>query len=176
MRKRRLIGVALREMGGGYFFPLDADDLVHTDFVKHVRETDNRRGYVVMSGYAFDYSNRRLAPIPGVWGTDYNRVCGSSALIYFEPDDLPVDGENEEDLYFNLFQSHAYWPVLAEEYGRKLDQLPFAAGVYVLNHSQNLSFGLQRKGSRTGNILSSVERNALPDGMEILRGQFGWKD
>lgn len=176
MRKRRLIGVALREMGGGYFFPLDADDLVHTDFVKHVRETDNRRGYVVMSGYAFDYSNRRLAPIPGVWGTDYNRVCGSSALIYFEPDDLPVDGENEEDLYFNLFQSHAYWPVLAEEYGRKLDPLPFAAGVYVLNHSQNLSFGLQRKGSRTGNILSSVERNALPDGMEILRGQFGWKD
>ncbi|MEO7221532.1 MAG: glycosyltransferase family A protein [Devosia sp.] len=175
MRKRRLIGAALRELGGGYFFPLDADDLVHKDVVRHVRETDNKRGYAIMSGYALDYAAQKLAPIPGVWSTDYNRVCGSSALIYFEPDELPVDGENEEELYFNLFQSHAYWPVLAEEYGRKLDPLPFAAGVYVLNHSQNLSFGLQRRGPRTDNIIASVERNALADGTGVLRDQFGWK-
>jgi hypothetical protein len=175
MRKRRLIGAALRELGGGYFFPLDADDLVHRDFVKHVRETDNKRGYAIMSGYALDYSGRKLAPIPGVWASDYNRVCGSSALIYFHEDELPLDGENEEDLYFNLFQSHAYWPVMAEEFGRRLDPLPFAAGVYVLNHSQNLSFGLQRRGARTDNIIASVERNALEDGLTILEEQFGWR-
>lgn len=175
MRKRRLIGAAMREMGGGYFFPLDADDLVHVDLVRHVRETDNRRGYWIASGYALDYAGLKLAPVPGVWGADYNRVCGSSALIYFNEDDLPIDGDNEEELYFNLFQSHAYWPVMAEEYGRKLDPLPFAAGVYVLNHSQNLSFGLQRRGTRTDNIIAAVERNALSDGLEILREQFGWK-
>ena len=175
MRKRRLIGMALRELGGGYFFPLDADDLVHIDVVRHVRETDNKRGYVITSGYALDYAGQKLAPIPGVWSSDYNRVCGSSALIYFEPDELPVDGDNEEELYFNLFQSHAYWPVLAEEFGRRLDPLPFPAGVYVLNHSQNLSFGLQRRGSRTDNIIASVERNALSDGERILSEQFGWR-
>jgi hypothetical protein len=176
MRKRRLIGAALREMGGGYFFPLDADDLVHKDVVRHVRETDNKRGYVFLSGYALDYTGKKLAPVPGVWSSDYNRVCGSSALIYFTPDELPVDGDNEDDLYFNLFQSHAYWPVMAEEFGRRMDPLPFAAGVYVLNHSQNLSFGLQRKGSRTDNIIAAVAREAVPDGMEVLREQFGWKD
>jgi hypothetical protein len=176
MRKRRLIGSALREMGGGYFYPLDADDLVHREFVAHIRNTDNRRGYVVVAGYALDFAEKRLAPIPGVWKADFNRVCGSSALLYFLENELPVGGENEDDLYFNLFQSHAYWPVVAQEHGRPLDDVPFAAAVYVLNHAQNLSFGLQRKGDRTANILASLEQNALGDGMEILRDQFGWRD
>jgi hypothetical protein len=66
--------------------------------------------------------------------------------------------------------------VTAEEFGRRLDPIPFAAGVYVLNHSQNLSFGLQRRGARTDNIIASVDRNALPDGLDVLREQFGWTE
>lgn len=51
MRKRRLAARFLRDLGGGYFCPLDADDLVHRDLVKHVRSDDNRRGYTVESGF-----------------------------------------------------------------------------------------------------------------------------
>lgn len=173
MWKRRLIGAALRNMGGGYFFPLDADDLVHTNLVAHVLSDDNRRGYNINHGYVEDFLNSKLAPVPGAWSVPFDRVCGSSAVLYFEPEDLPLDGRNDESLYFNLFQSHAYWPVVAEESGKPLATVPFPAAVYVVNHSQNLSFGLQRAGKRAKNIISFVDRDAVPDGQEILKKQFG---
>lgn len=173
MWKRRLIGSVLKSWGGGYFFPLDADDLVHKSVVKHVLSHDNRRGYSIHEGYAEDYLGGRMAPVPGVWSQTFDRVCGSSAVLYFEPDDLPSDGKNSDRLYFNLFQSHAYWPVVAEECERPLDRFPFAAAVYVVNHSQNLSFGLQRAGQRTANIVRSIEKHALEDGPEVLRELFG---
>lgn len=172
MWKRRLVGAALRNMGGGYFFPLDADDLVHKDLVSYVLSEDNRRGYNINQGYVEDFLNRRLAPVPGAWSVPFDRVCGSSAVLYFEPDELPRDGHLDANLYFNLFQSHAYWPIVAEESGKPLATVPFPAAVYVVNHSQNLSFGLQRAGQRTKNIISSVERCALADGRIVLQEKF----
>ncbi|NED94083.1 FkbM family methyltransferase [Phytoactinopolyspora alkaliphila] len=173
MWKRRLLGSFLRDLGGGYFFPLDADDLIHKDLVASVLESDNRRGYRIERGYAHDFANQRLAPVPGVWSVPFDRVCGSSAVLHFEAEDLPRDGRSDPDLYFNLFQSHAYWPIVAEESGRPFETLPFPAAVYVVNHSQNLSFGLQRAGERTRNIIASIEREALPDGEKVLRDDFG---
>lgn len=174
MRKRRLIGSALRKKGGGYFFPLDADDLVHRDVVAHALNNDNQRGYLIEKGYALDYENHALAPIPGAWSVSFDRCCGSSAVIYFEQNELPVNGDLDSDLYFNLFQSHAYWPLVAEEYDRRLEPLPFAAGVYVVNNAQNLSFRLQRKGARTENITRSIARHRVDDGAAIMREEFGW--
>ena len=175
MRKRRLVAAALRQRGGGYFFPLDADDLVHRDLVGHVLADDNRAGYLIENGYALDYANRRVAPIPGAWTVSFDRVCGSSAVIYFEPDELPSDGDVDATLYFNLFQSHAYWPIVAQEYQRPFSAVPFAGGVYVVNHAQNLSFKLQRAGVRTQNIIDAVAQHALADGTGILEADFGWR-
>jgi len=173
MRKRRIIGALLRARGGGYFFPLDADDLVHRDVVAHVRRDDNRRGYLIDRGYTLDYNNGTLAPVPGAWSVSFDRGCGSSAVIWFDPADLPVDSEFDEDLYFNLFQSHAYWPIVAEEYDRRLDPLPFPGGVYVVNHAQNLSFRLQRKGVRVENIVRAIERNRIEEADALLAEDFG---
>ncbi|MCD9027308.1 FkbM family methyltransferase [Luteimonas sp. BDR2-5] len=172
MWKRRLIGAALRNLGGGYFFPLDADDLVHRDLVHHVLADDNRRGYNIDRGYVEDFAGGRIAPVPGVWSVSFDRVCGSSAVIYFEPEDLPRNGKMEGALYFNHFQSHAYWPIVAEEWGRPLDSVPFPAAVYVVNHEQNLSFGLQRAGRRSENVVRAIERTALADRDAILSEQF----
>jgi len=176
-RKRWLIGTIARDLGGGYIFPLDADDLVHKDVVSSCLSDDNRCGYLIDRGYALDFTHRRLAPIPGAWNASYDRVCGSCAAIYFSPDELPRyrDGD-DPSLYFNLFESHAYWPNVAEEFGRPFKRLPFAGGVYVVNHAQNLSFSLQRAGVRTRNIVAAIERLALEDGIEILRRDFGWRE
>ena len=163
MRKRRIAGSVLRERGGGYFFPLDADDLVHRDVVAHALRDDNRRGYLIEKGYALDYANRALAPIPGAWSVSFDRSCGSSAAMFFEPEDLPKTGDLDADLYFNLFQSHAYWPLVAEEHGRRLEPLPFPGGVYVVNHAQNLSFRLQRKGVRTENIMRAIAEHRVAE-------------
>ena len=173
MWKRRVIGSILRDLGGGYFFPLDADDLVHRDLVQHVLSDDNRRGYRVEHGYVEDLANERLAPVPGAWTAPFDRVCGSSAVLYFERDELPRNGQKDDELYFNLFQSHAYWPIVAEEWGRPLASVPFPGAVYVVNHSQNLSFGLQRSGDRTHNIIAAIERHMLDDGTNVLSQQFG---
>ena len=173
MRKRRLIAAALRARGGGYFFPLDADDLVHRDLVRHVRATDNGRGYLVEKGFALDHANGVLAPIPGAWSVPFDRTCGSSAVLFFEEGELPEDGELVEGLYFNLFQSHAYWPIIAEEFGRPLDPVPFPAGVYVVNHAQNLSFQLQRRGVRTENIIRAIADHGIAEGARILADDFG---
>src|SRR5690606_8873554 len=142
--KRRIIAAEARAMGGGYFFPLDADDLVHRDVVAHVLADHNERGYVMTSGYAEDYQGGKLAPIPGAWTLNYDRVCGSAIVLHFEPDDLPPSPESKEHVYFDLFSHHAYWAGTAEEYRGPLDPLPFAAGVYALNTGQNISFRLQR--------------------------------
>jgi hypothetical protein len=94
-------------------------------------------------------------------------------VLYFERDDLPHSGEADPKLYFNLFQAHAYWPVVAEEVGRPLDVIPFPAAVYVVNHSQNLSFEMQRIAERTGNIIASIERHTRDDHVEVLAREFG---
>jgi FkbM family methyltransferase len=174
MRKRRIIGSILRARGGGYFFPLDADDLVHRDVVAHVRTGDNRKGYLIEKGYVLDYANQVLGTIPGAWSVSFDRSCGSSAVIWFTADELPIDGENDPELYFNLFQSHAYWPLVAEEFGRRLDPLPFAGGVYVVNHAQNLSFRLQRKGVRTENIVRAISAHRVENATAILGNNFGY--
>ena len=174
MRKRRILGRELARLGGGYFFFLDADDLIHRDFVKHVLETDNRRGYTIEKGYAYDFNGKTLAPVPGTWSVGYDRVCGSSAAVYFYPHELPVSSELDEDLLFNKFREHANWPVLADEIGRSLDKVPFPAGVYVVNHGQSISFSLQRKGSRSAMVVSRIAENAIADGKTILHDEFGF--
>ena len=93
----------------------------------------------------------------------FGGVCASTR------DELPVDGEMDPELYFNLFQSHAYWPIVAEEYDRRLDALPFPGGVYVVNHAQNLSFRLQRKGQRTENIIRSIAEHRIEDATPCAR-------
>jgi hypothetical protein len=175
MRKRRLIASVLRKRGGGYFFPLDADDLVHRDVVAHTLSDDNRKGYLIDRGYALDYGSGILAPIPGAWSVPFDRVCGSSAVIFFRPEELPTGGDIDKDLYFNLFQSHAYWPIVAEEFDRSFTSFPFAGGIYVVNHAQNLSFRLQRAGVRTANIIDAISRNALSGKDETLESEFGWR-
>jgi hypothetical protein len=174
MRKRWLLGVALRELGGGYFFPLDADDLVHKNVVEYTLGNDNKRGYLVDKGYVLDEANGKLAWVQDVWDSDFNYVCGSSAVIHFEVNDLPSWGDaGGTKVYFNQFESHAYWPNVARESGRPLQRLPFAAGVYVVNHSQNLSFGLQRAGERAQNIVSAVAQHQLGDADSLLATEFG---
>ena len=163
MRKRRLIGVRLRQLGGGYLFPLDADDMVSRRLVGHVLSDDNRRGYSLTQGYALDWRNRRLAPVPGAWDATYDRVCGSSAVICFGAEDLPAAPEETgPQTYFDLFGEHAYWPIVAEECGRPLAKIPFPAGIYVVNHAENLSFRLQRTALRQANIAAAIAAHADP--------------
>ncbi|MGJ8516238.1 glycosyltransferase family 2 protein [Carnimonas bestiolae] len=173
-RKRYTILEYVKNQGGGYFMPLDADDLVHENLVSFVQQDDNRVGYSARQGYAYDFSNDVLGTVPGVWDATFDQVCGSSALFYLRPDDIPSVAEkysknpNREKRFIEYFEQHGYWRVTSQEMGRPLRDIPFAASVYVLNHSNNLSFRMQRIGSRQQNILSNVKKHSV-DKQDVLK-------
>jgi hypothetical protein len=163
--KRHALGRRLAQMGGGYFMQLDADDLVRDDFVATVRSGAYPHGAVAARGYALDYINRRLAPVPGAWRLDLHNVCGSCSAVYYTLADLPTMAHktNDQSLPFNMTRQHAYTAVVMEEFGRPLERLPEPMVVYLVNHAQNLSFSLQKAGSRGANIVEAVARCALPE-------------
>lgn len=174
LNKNFLIGKRLRELGGGYFMHLDADDLVHKDLVKFILNDDNKTGYSIRQGYALDYFNKRLAPVPGAWDASFDQVCGSCAVIYFNNSDLPFDGADTSTLAYNMFRHHAYWRVTSQELGRPLVDLPFPGAIYIVNHSQNISFSLQRNALRQKNIIANIKEHEISRPAIIL-SQFGFR-
>ena len=164
-KKRHVLGMRLRELGGGYFMQLDADDLVHRNLVHVVRSGNSPAGFIVSRGYAYDWANDRLAPVPGVWGVDLDRVCGSCAIIRYDKDTLPEQHTSDQDttLLYNMTRMHGYIRVVMEELGTPLEDMPIPAVVYVVNHSQNLSFMMQKSGERGDGIIDKIARHALPE-------------
>lgn len=178
--KRHVLGRRLAQMGGGYFMQLDADDLVRDDLVATLRGGDHVNGAVATKGYALDYRNRLLAPVPGAWRHDLNHVCGSCSVVRYARADLPGRKQktNETSLVFNMTRQHAYTSVAMEELGRPLEVFEEPMVVYLINHGQSLSFSMQKSGNRGQNIVEAVARHALPaaEAEAILRrfGLPGW--
>jgi FkbM family methyltransferase len=174
LRKRQIAAAHVRALGGGYIFMLDADDLVHRDVVQHVLADDNRRGYVVRSGFVEDFRSGAVSPVPGgAWSLDYDRICGSSTAIWFDAEDLPVRADDAAGTYFDMFRQHAYWAVTAEEFRGKLEPIPFAAGIYSLNHGENISMQDQRNERRRSNIIEAINRTSIDAPKKLLVSEFG---
>jgi FkbM family methyltransferase len=142
--KRNLLLRTVRERGGGYVMMLDADDLVSNRLVDYVLTDRHPNGYIVESGYAYDWKANLIAPIPGVWGKGFDNVCGSCSIINFAPDDLPSSqgGDETADYLAKHLKQHSQWKHVMREAGRPLKSLPFPAAVYVLNHDNNLHYSL----------------------------------
>lgn len=157
-RKKALLYRELRGLGGGFAMQLDADDLVSRRLVEYVLDTDDPNGYVIKSGYAFDWTARRLAPIPGVFSRSFDSVCGSCLMVRWRPEDLPVKGDKEERLFDRLKQ-HAQYQTVMEEAGRPLHEIPFPAAVYVMNHDNNLHFTIAT--DRVTRIPRQVKKNEI---------------
>ena len=157
------------EEGAGYFMPLDADDLIHRDLVKYILSDNNKLGYSIRHGYALDWQNRSLAPIPGAWDATFDNVCGSSAIFYLQFGDFfnnDCPSKYKKPSYF--WASHGYWSVVAQEWGRPLSNIPFLACIYVVNHSQNLSFNMQRTYVRQKNIIENIQKHQVKNIDDIL--------
>jgi hypothetical protein len=173
--KRHLIANEIHRRQGGYMMYLDADDFVHKDLVDFVLKDNNRRGYVLSKGYAFDYSNRVLGIIPGVWRKNFSSVCGSSGIVYFRPEDLPLTGpeakkntaDNDLLLFFKVRNHKAFEEMIFGDEGH-LDPIPFPAGVYVINNSLNLSYVLIRDNKRQEDLENAVKKWCVYNQSTIL--------
>jgi hypothetical protein len=149
-RKKHELARILSQMGGGYYFGLDADDLVSRDLVAYAREEADASGYLIETGYVLGANAGTLAPVPGAWrDKPFHQVCGSCTILNLSCSELR-GGElfrRNEGLFLRMRQ-HGRYGVDAAALGRALKPIPFPAGVYVLNNGNNISYTLSRDPAR----------------------------
>ena len=173
-RKRLVIGARLREVGAGFYMDLDSDDLIHRDLVAIALSTEH--GCVITTGYICDAQTDLIAPLPGVLSVDFDRICGSMAVVRYERDDLPSGHDSDvHHLHFSTAIHHGYLRGTREEVGKPLVVVPFAAGIYVINTQDNLSFIDQRIGEHRSHLLSRVRALAITDekALRAIAENFG---
>jgi len=135
--------------GAGYYFALDADDLLHPDLVAHILADDNRGGYLIDRGYILDHQRMALAalqPPDATYpeATHFFRSCGSSSALWFDFDcgadfatALAARGNHRK-----VVRNMGYL-------GFRVEPVPFHAAIYVMNHGDNLR---QKRGLMAGKM------------------------
>lgn len=138
-RKRRAIGVWLRETGHGpvYVMLLDADDLVHRDVVKHAL-AEAHGSYLVNDAYSFDLRRRLLQRR----SQGFPWARGSCFVCQFALDELPMSVDDTASPFAQFGaapdqRGHLEYPELATELGRPPVAFPFGAALYVVNHAES---------------------------------------
>lgn len=173
-RKRWAIAARFREIGGGYFMYLDADDYIHRELTAYILDDDNKTGYFIPEGYALDYKNRVLAAIPGAWRKPFNHVCGSSGIIYFEERDLPARAYPSQKLrldnYFKIRNHLSFEEVTLRD--KPNAPVPFPAAIYNINNELNLSNDLVRTEERQQQLIDGIRKRQIKDTAQIAEN-FG---
>jgi hypothetical protein len=135
-RKRETALSRLRCSDDAYYMLLDSDDLVSSRLVEFVERDKARHGYLVKSGYEWDFSANvvRLAPA-------FHRLSGSCAVLRLRPDDIPESPLQPENSIVRelMNRHHPTWAGWLASIGRPLVPLPLRGVTYVMNTIENLS-------------------------------------
>lgn len=143
--KIRRVAEEICRRGGGYFVLMDADDLVSNRLAAHIRADDNRRGYLMETGYILNVARRQFELAAPFW-----QHCGTCAVFHLTPEDLREDASGLiAQLTPNRMSHHSY-PNVAARNGRPLDPLPFAGAVYLRHHGENRSVQRRPRWKLTG--------------------------
>jgi hypothetical protein len=170
-RKKHAINDFVLARGGGLLMFLDADDWVDRRLVEtaHAMLRPDCVGALIESGFATDFQTLKTValPDPRVFGGEFHRVCGSSAIARLRPyhaDPLRRDP-------WTVLHAHHQWLELAREHGAELTRLP-VSGNYLINTSENHSeiHGPYAGWRRT--FTESVNRAGCPLD-DAIAGQFG---
>ncbi len=170
-RKKHAINDMVLARGGGLLMLLDADDWVHVQLVEAARAMIGRDqiGALIERGLITDFRTLRAAtlPHPRVFGGEFHRVCGSSAVARLRPEAADILRRDP----WNVLGSHHQWVEVAREHGAELARLP-VSGDYVINTSENHSevHGPYAAWRRTLTANVNGEGSPLDD---ALAGQFG---
>lgn len=126
----------------GYFFPIDADDIISARLVEWVRSGPWRDGFMIERGLKLDLKTmgiEELGPrgISGQRMTPMWSTCGTGTAVYF--DLRPRSPLGMAFVRASLLQNHRRSPILATLAGCDIRALPFHAGVYLVNHGANIT-------------------------------------
>jgi len=142
--KKVAMCVRIREQGGGFVMPVDADDLISNRIAGLVNSGKSKFGYVVNTGYEYDEKAKRIKVSPRF----YN-VCGTSAVMKCDVDELPSNVSDSEEPY-PILTGHTLWEKIFDDKGTPLLPFPFMPVIYKCNTGENDSIhrnniGLKRR-------------------------------
>ncbi|MFQ6547181.1 glycosyltransferase family 2 protein [Aestuariibius sp. 2305UL40-4] len=133
----------------GYYFPFDADDILHPKVVDHILTDDNGAGYYIDKGYMLHAETGDLAALqppdarfPNA--TEFLRSCGSSTAIR-------LDRRAGADMATLIKKrgAHRKVPRNMTHFGLHMTPIPFYAALYVVGHGENMR---QRRGKMAGKL------------------------
>ncbi|HXV24965.1 MAG TPA: glycosyltransferase family A protein, partial [Alphaproteobacteria bacterium] len=142
--KLRRVSNRFRELGGRWFMPLDADDLVSSQLVQFVLCNPNPNGFIARHGYIFNQESWMMAlvPQPKIYPASFDRLAGCTIFRFEEEDFLAANQfgpQSRFDRYISSQDHREFWQMSLQE-NRPLHPLPFPAFVYVLNTGDNHTF------------------------------------
>jgi hypothetical protein len=137
--KNRKTAIGMRNLapqGVTDWFVLDADDLVHRDFVKTLASLPSQAGWVIPNGYLWYQDLKRYMPTKNLLN-----LCGSTAIIHTSLFDVPKSGR-DEDLKMIPWcrMSHSSMEAfLLPHLAGSEPTFPLPATAYTLSHGDNCS-------------------------------------
>lgn len=165
-KRLAILDHALGTLAGrdGYYAQFDADDVLHPEVVAHIVATDNESGYLIDRGYMADLAMRAVAPLkPAAPGEDpegdettraFWQLCGSCVFARFDFRTQPAHWRR----LLRRLKSHKRMAEVMAQHGLPLAPVPFPAGIYTLNHGENMSRRRNRESWRMGYLT----RHGLP--------------
>ncbi|PCH59216.1 MAG: hypothetical protein COC05_07490 [Gammaproteobacteria bacterium] len=137
--------IRIRELGGGFIMPVDADDLVSNKVSRLVNESGGQVGYYANTGYEYDEKAKRITFAP-----KFYNLCGTCAVMYCPVEDLPQSIKDYDNKKYPVLATHTFFKGLFEERNTPLKPFPFKAAIYKINTGENRSIltnniGFKRK-------------------------------
>ncbi len=123
--------VAAREYAPAHVMVMDADDCVHRGLAEFAAAHPHENGWLFESGYVRDEGRSWVYA-----RKQFDRVCGTSAIVRLEEHDFPSDMYSGGS-YFILENGHGVIGDFCRTHGRPLAPLPFVGAVYNVGTGEN---------------------------------------
>ena len=137
-KRRQLLAHTARHIRrDGYYFQCDADDILHPKLVDHICTDNNGAGYYIDQGYFVDAGTGRCATL-GPDRRPFHLSCGSSTAARFD-----FRRHRRFEKLLKTHRSHTKIVKIMRLYGFPMTPVPFRAGLYMVNHGQNM---IERRG------------------------------
>lgn len=154
----------ITERGGGDVFVADADDHIHRTLIERVRKANHPHGHVVERGLIVGLDARAVATIPGVYSSNFNRVCGTSSIFR-------VMGLDPGSKAWRLpLQNHAHVATYAAELGRPLNVIESDSVAYVIASLHTAALLNRRTESSVKKLQKRIRRRRLKLTSETIEG------
>jgi len=153
-----------------YVMILDADDLLHPELFEYVASDNNGTGYLIDKGYMLDIATgefARLMPDPDGKLRPFNNHCGSCAVF-----GIDFRRNRSMVIYLDaLGAGHSHYREIAALFGYPLQEVPFHAAIYVMNHGENM----RKKRGKLHGKMNYLQAHKIPDASVVadIKTEFG---